>query len=311
MKKIIVVGAGGVGGFFGAKMSKAGYDLGFIARGPHKKAIEKHGLKIKSIDGDFIARPWVTDQYASLSEADLIVLAVKSWQLDELAKEMAPYLHQRAVILPLQNGADNTERLQRSLPGHRVLGGLCKIVSKIESPGIIDHFAYVPEIVYGSDDPNLKNELDELSEIFEKSGIKHLKSSSIQRHIWLKFLFIASISGLGALTRAVLGIMRDTPFLREKIRETAREIIALGQAKGVALDENDLKKTMKIIDANMYGTTMSMQRDIMEGRPSELENFNGFIVKESKRLGVPSPVNEWIYECLLPMEQAARKAKGL
>lgn len=311
MKKIVVVGAGGVGGFFGAKLSNAGYNVCFIVRGAHKRAIETSGIQIKSIDGDFKAFPKVSDQYVSLSDADLVILAVKSWQLNDLGSDMLPHLNKDTIILPLQNGADNTQRLQRLLPDHIVLGGLCKIVSKIESPGVINHFAYVPEIIFGTLDNSRKKDLETISTLFERSGIKHQCSATIERHIWLKFLFIASISGLGALTRSVLGVMRENVYLRDQIIATSREIILVGQALGVDLTENDLKKNMDIVDANIYKTTMSMQRDIMEGRPSELENFNGFITKQAKKLGLEAPVNEWIYHCLSPMEHEARKKSGI
>ncbi len=304
--KIIIIGAGGVGGYFGAKLAAAGFDTSFLVRGKTLEAIQANGLQVKSILGDFHIAARATDNYDIIKDADLIILSVKSWQIEKIALKFKPFLKADAMVLPLQNGADNADRLAEILGTERVLAGLCRIVAKIESPGIIDHFGYQPEILFGEIDNSESQRVTQIHETFNKAGFKNNISSDIQRDIWLKFLFIASISAMGALTRSVLGIMREDAFIREKILKTAEEIVTIGQALGIDINEDDIQNCFNIIDSIDYNTTMSLQRDMMEEKPSELENFNGYIVKKGLELDIETPVNDFIYYTLLPMEEKTR-----
>ena len=304
---IIVIGAGGVGGYYGGKLAKAGFDTTFLIRGQNLEAIQTNGLRIKSILGNFKVYPKATDDYSAVKDADLILLCVKAWQIDNIAIKLKPFLKPESTVLPLQNGADNADRLSRLLPEENVIAGLCRIVSKVESPGVIDHFGYEPEIIFGEMTNQETPRVSSIKAVFDRAGIKNRISGNIQRDIWLKFLFIASISAMGALTRSVLGVMREDPYLRNKLLDTAREITFIGQRQGIDLNENDIVRTFELIDKLDFDTTMSLQRDMMEGKPSELENFNGYIVKQADLLGIETPVNDFIYYCLKPMEENARK----
>jgi len=305
--KIAVIGAGGVGGYFGGKLAQSGNTVSFLTRGEALKAIVRDGLVVKSYLGDFRSFPKASDNPESISDAELVMFCTKSWQIEEVAKSIRPFIGSQTMVLPLQNGADNAERLMKILPEENVLGGLCKIVSKIEAPGVIDHFTFVPEIVFGELDGKTTKRAKKVKETFDAAGFKNKLSVNIQRDIWLKFLFIASISAMGTLTRSVLGVMREDPYIRHKIEEIALEIIGIGQLQGVDIFKKDLDMMFTMIDNGSYETTMSLQRDMMEGRPSELDNFNGYIVRKGKELGMSTPVNEFIYHTLLPMEKKARK----
>lgn len=305
---IVVVGAGGVGGYFGGKLAHAGFDVTFIARGKTLQAIKDNGLKVKSVNGDFVVHPKTTNDIKELKNPDLVILGVKSWQIEAIAKELKDVISKKTMVLPLQNGADNADRLRNILPHENVLAGLCKIVSKIEAPGVINHFAFEPEIVFGEYDSKLTSRVKKVKSAFDKAGFKSTISENIQLDIWKKFLFITTISGIGAITREVYGEIRKDEDLRQIMYQTANEIVAIANAKGVVLTNSDIEMTLKIIDNFNHGTTASMQRDFMAGRPSELENFNGYIVKQGKELHVLTPANSFIYHCLLPQE---RKARGL
>lgn len=306
--RIAVIGAGGVGGYFGGKLCQVGHEVIFLTRGKALESIRENGLVIKSYLGDFTVYPEVSDSPECVAHADLVLLCTKSWQIVDLAHSIKPFLGEDAIVLPLQNGADNAERLKTVLPHKMVLGGLCKIVSKIESPGVIDHFTFVPEVIFGELDGEISQRCREIKLAFDQAGFKNKLSNDIQRDIWMKFLFITSISAMGALTRSVLGVLREDPFLRSKIRETAREIVEVGRRQGVDIEMSDIESTMEMIDGGDFNTTMSLQRDMMEGRPSELENFNGYIVQKGDELGIDTPVNDFIYFSLLPME---KKSRGL
>jgi 2-dehydropantoate 2-reductase len=303
---IVVIGAGGVGGYFGGKLAQAGFNVTFIVRGKTLEAIKTNGLQVKSINGDFVVHPKITETISEIKNPDIIILGVKSWQVDAIAIQLKRIITKKTMVLPLQNGADNADRLRSILPKENVLAGLCKIVSKIEAPGIINHFVFEPEIVFGEYDNTISGRVQALKGVFDKAGFNNKISDNIHLDIWKKFLFITTISGIGAITRSVFGVIREDEDLRQIVYQTAKEIVAVANAKGIALTNDDIEMTLKVIDNLDYNTTASMQRDIMEGKPSELENFNGYIVKTGKELHITTPTNAFVYHCLLPMEKQAR-----
>ena len=308
--KIVIIGAGGVGGYFGGKLAQAGFDVTFVVRGEHLSAIKKNGLQIKSIKGDFTVHPKVTDDMQTINDPDLIILGVKSWQVIDVAKNLRSIISKNTMVLPLQNGADNAEKLLSVLNKENVLAGLSKIVSKIEAPGIIRHFAFEPEIIFGEINNDLTERVRRLKNVFDKAGFKNGISDNIQLDIWRKFLFIVSISGIAALTRVVIGEIRHDTYLRKICYQTAFEIMTIANAKGISLSKTDIENAMQAIDNTDFQTTASMQRDIMENRPSELDNFNGYIVRQGKELQIETPINDFIYYCLLPQEKRARGTEG-
>ena len=304
---IVVIGAGGVGGYFGGKLTQAGFDVTFVVRGKTFKAIKTNGLQVKSINGDFVAYPNIIDDIGKIKNPDLVILGVKSWQVNAIAEQLKSVINSDTMVLPLQNGADNADRLLSILHKENVLAGLCKIVSKIEAPGVINHFVFEPEIIFGEYDNTSTERVKKVKAVFDKAGFKNAISEDIHLDIWKKYLFITTISGIGAITRSVFGEIRADEDLRQIMYQTANEIVAIANAKGIHLTNEDIEKVLHVIDNLSYNTTASMQRDVMEGRPSELENFNGYIVKQGKTLHVTTPANSFLYHCLLPMEKEARR----
>lgn len=304
---IVVIGAGGVGGYFGGKLAQAGFNVTFVVRGKTFEAIKAAGLQVKSINGDFLVHPNLVEDIGEIKNPDLIILGVKSWQVDTIAEALKSVINNGTMVLPLQNGADNADRLRAILPNENVLAGLCKIVSKIEAPGVINHFVFEPEIVFGEYDNTKTERVEKVKGLFDKAGFKNAISDDIHLDIWKKYLFITTISGIGAITRSVFGDIRADEDLRQIMYQTANEIVAIANAKGINLTNTDIEKTLHVIDNLNYDTTASMQRDVMEGRPSELENFNGYIVRQGKVLHISTPANSFLYHCLLPMEKAARR----
>jgi 2-dehydropantoate 2-reductase len=304
----IIIGVGGVGGYFGGKISNSGQKVTLIARGKHLEAIQKQGLQVKSINGDFVTQPFcATDTIDTVEKADIVLICTKSWQVAEAAKLIQPVLKEDTIIIPLQNGADNAEKVCSVLDSKHVLGGLCKIYSKIEAPGIISHFGHQPEVVFGELDKSKTKRLQKVKEVFDKAGFNNTISKDIEVDIWSKFMFITTVSGLGALTRATIGEMYKSWETHRILEQTATEIYKIGIAKGVSLPDDIVSRSMAFIGKQPYDATASMQRDIMEGRPSELDNFNGFIVKQGAKLDISTPANTFIYSCLQVMELKARK----
>ncbi|WP_010231820.1 ketopantoate reductase family protein [Gillisia marina] len=305
--RILVYGAGGIGGYFGGRLAEAGNSVSFIARGKHLEAIKKNGLKVESINGNFTITPTLaTDNLSEVEAPELIILGVKSWQIPDAAKELKSIINEATMVLPLQNGANNVENLIKVLPEKNILGGLCHIVSLVEAPGKIKHVGFEPKITFGELDNSKSERVQKLQKVFTEAGITNVVSEDISLEVWKKFLFIATISALGGLTRVRIGEMRESAYLMDLMRKTSEEIKNVAHAKGIALKEEHIKAAFEVIHKLDPKTTASTQRDIMEGKPSELENFNGYIVNEGMRLGIPTPVNQFIYECLLPMEKQAR-----
>jgi len=306
--KILIIGAGGIGGYFGGKLAQAGLDVTFLVRGRNYEALKQNGLQVNSINDDFKVHPKVIDDVNNLNESpDLIILGVKSWQVIGVAQQLKSIVGKNTMVLPLQNGADNVDKLLSVLPKENVLAGLCFIVSKIVSPGIINHFAYEPKIIFGEKNNTKTKRILAVKEVFDKAEIKNNISDDIQLDIWRKFLFITTYSGIGALTRQPIGAFIKIPFINQMMKDTAHEVMQIAIHKNISLSKADIDKTMHILENMDYDTTASMQRDMMDGKPSELENFNGYIVKEGLRLKINTPVNNFIYYTLLPAENFARK----
>lgn len=307
--KILVYGIGGVGGYFGGRLIAAGHEVSMIARGKQLEAIKDNGLIIESINGDLKVTPkLVTDDVSKVETPDLVILGVKSWQIPDVAKILKLYISESTMILPLQNGADNVDALLEVFPKKNVLGGLCHIVSFVEVPGKIKHTSFEPRITFGELDNCKSKRLLDLQQAFEQAKIATHIPEDIQLEIWKKFLFISMISGVGGLTRVSIAKMWKSDYLRDLIIKSGKETLALARAKNINLQENHLESAIAIIEKQPEGTTASTQRDIIAGRPSELDKFNGYIVREGLRLGVETPINKLIYECLAPIEHEARKS---
>jgi 2-dehydropantoate 2-reductase len=247
-----------------------------------------------------------TATISEFTDIDLILVCVKTWQLEAAAKEIKKVLNEKTMVISLLNGVNNTDVLTAVIDKKHLLGGLCKVVSKIEDYGIINHISFEPAIVFGELN-NVKTERALLLEkLFLNAGITTKLAENTQLEIWSKFLFISTISAIGALTRATIGEIIASPQLKKMMRQTAEEIVAVAKAKGVYLSDDLVEQQFQMIESQPYNTTSSLQRDMMEGKPSELEAQTGTIVKMGLELGIPTPVNEFMYACLLPQENKAR-----
>lgn len=305
---IVIYGTGGVGGYFGIRLAQSGQNVTFIARGKHLEAIQKNGLQLKSIKGDFtLKNANATNDISTIANPDLILITTKTWQLEEVAKNIQPILNNNTVVISLLNGADNAEKLTKILGVKHVLGGLCKIVSKIEGYGVINHMAIEPYIAFGELDNSYSERVKKIKELFDKAEVFNQIPDNIQLAIWSKFLFITTISALGGLTRATLGEMRTEPEVRNLMLKTAEEIVTIANAKGIPLNQESIQKVFHFIDKLPYETTASLQRDIIEGRPSELDSQVGTIHKMGQELNISTPINSFIYHSLIIAEKRNRK----
>lgn len=307
--KIAIIGSGGVGGYFGGKLANAGYDVTFLARGEHLKAIKANGLIVKSILGDFkVDAVKATDDIKEIGQVDLVILGVKAWQIKEVAPDLQSIVSKNTIILPLQNGILAAEELKEQINAKNIVGGLCRIISKIEAPGIINHLGVTPSIVFGELDNGKTERIFKIKALFDHAGIKSTVAADIDAELWKKFISIC-VGGLLVVSGTTYGEMRELKETRQLMVELLDEIYRLSQKAGIQIETDFIDKTISFTDSLPYDSTSSLTRDVWEGKPSEIEYQNGTVVRLGKKFGVDTPVNRFIYNCILPMELKARKKK--
>lgn len=306
--KIAVFGAGGVGGYFGGRLAQAGEDVTFIARGEHLRAMKENGLRVGSVEGDFHLRSvHATDDPAEADPADVVLVATKAWQVPEAAEAIRPLVGETTIVIGLQNGVEAASQLVEILHREHVAGGSCALVSMIEAPGHIRHAGTRPRIVFGDLERRPNEMCERLLDAFGRTtGVDAVLADDIHVEIWRKFLFIAPVSGVGAVTRVPLGVCRSIPQTRSMLREAMNEIRELALAHDVSLPVDATERALSFLDGLRADSTASMQRDLMEGRPSELESQNGAVVRLGAANGVATPVHGYLYASLLPLERKAR-----
>lgn len=306
--RIGVYGAGGVGGYFAAMLARAGYWIGLIARGRQLDAIRHGGLRVESPKGNFgVQLAQVTDQPEEIGSVNAVILAVKAWQVPEAATALRPLLSSGTKVLPMQNGVEAPEQLEQALGREHTLMGLCRIISSVSAPGSIRHGGLEPLVALGEmDGSSLSANARALAEALRVSGVVVETPADMQAALWEKLLFIAAVSGVGAVTRANIGEIRQCVPSRKLLRQVMEEVREVAAGRGVRLAGDIVQRTLAFIETIPASGTASMQRDVAEGRPSELEAVIGAVVRFGDQAGVATPAMDYIYASLLPQEKRAR-----
>lgn len=306
--RIAVFGAGAVGGYFGGRLAQAGADVIFIARGAHLAALQERGLRVESVAGDFTIAPvQATEEPATVGAVDLVLLGVKAWQVPEAAAAMGPLIGAETMVVPVENGVEAPAQVAAVVGEEQVAGGLCRIISRVAAPGVIQHLGADPYIAFGRLDGAPDPRLQQLQEMFAAApGVTAEIPEDIEAAMWRKFLLIATFSGVGAVTRAPIGVLRSRPETRALLTQSMEEIYEVAQGLGIGLTPAAKTAAMDFMRGLPREATASMQRDILEGRPSELESQNGAVVRLAERAGVEAPLHRFIYHSLLPQELRAR-----
>jgi 2-dehydropantoate 2-reductase len=290
MKQILMVGAGSVGGFFGARLARTNPDVSFLLRPKTLAAVKRNGLTIRSADGTFTVRPQAAADVRALPRPDLIVLAVKAYDLDEVLNQIEPVLTDQTVILTLQNGIDTEDRLLARLQRDCVVGGVAYIYSKIAEPGVIDHYkkgaVAIGELMGYESDRLLK-----IRDVFASANIPCHLSKDIRRSKWEKMCWNCVFNPITVLIDDHVARALDHPEMTGVIRQIVGEAAAISAAMKVPLPldmpERVVKATQEIRDIHT-----SMYDDWKAGRRTEIDYLNGFIVQKGRELGIPTPVNE-------------------
>jgi 2-dehydropantoate 2-reductase len=305
--RIAVIGAGGVGGYFGARLAAAGEAVTFVARGAHLDAIRTRGLRLESPAGDLVLGPQrATDDTAGVGPVDAVLVAVKTWQLGDAIRLLPPLLGRDTCVVPFLNGVEAADQLSAAIGAAPVLEGIAKIVSFVAAPGVIRHVGGSTVATFAERDNRPSARVERLRDACCRAGLEVEAPADIRVALWAKFLFVVSGGGVGSIARAPIGVLRAIPETRALLERAMREIEAVGRARGIRFAEDVVPQALAFVDTLPPAGTASLQRDLADGKPSELEAWNGAVVRLGREAGVPTPLHEIIYHALLPLERRAR-----
>ena len=305
--KILVMGSGGVGAYYGGLLAQQGNDVTFIARGSHLRALQEKGLQVKSVHGDFnIVPAKATENPDEVGAVDLILFCVKTYHTGEALKAIQPAIGRQTTVMSLQNGIDAAEQIGNVVGVEHVLGGATYLSSALEAPGVVKQVSQFRRIVFGELDGSISQRVQSIEQALKSAGVTVEIAENISKVLWTKYVFISSASGFGSLTRLPLGDFRSAPETREMILGLMREAEAVARALGVALDADVVEKSLKFMDDAAPHIKASMQLDVEAGRRTEIEAIIGAIGRKGRETGIPTPVADFIYAALLPVELKAR-----
>jgi 2-dehydropantoate 2-reductase len=305
--RIAIVGAGGVGGYYGALLAAAGNDVHFIARGPHLRAMLSSGLWIRSPLGDLHIQPvQASDQPNQVGPVDLALFCTKAFSSQAAAEQGRPLVGIRTIVLSLQNGVEAAAQFASILGPQHIIAGATWISSVIEAPGVVKHMSASRRVVVGELDGRESPRVRLVQRVFSDAGISAEVSSNIQGVLWEKLLFISAVAAFGSLTRLPIAAYRSVPPARELLTGMMQETAAVAAAHGVHLEPNAIERTLQYVDSVRPEIKASMQLDVEAGRASELDAIVGVIVRKGRELGIATPIASSLYALLLPMELQAK-----
>jgi 2-dehydropantoate 2-reductase len=290
--RITIIGAGGVGGYFGARLAQGGCDVGFVARGAHLAAMRQHGLRVESRLGEIhLPKVRVSDDPAALGPADMVFLCVKLWDTEPALRRASAILGHDSAVISFQNGVQKDDLLRRIVGEKRVIGGVGYIGSKIDRPGVIRHTGTMQRLVFGEYDGAKSPRVVALHEACIRGGIDAEISGDIRRAIWEKFVFLVGLSAATTTMRSTLGPIVANPAARAFLLEVMREVVAVGRAHEVRLPEDFAEQRVAFCEGLPPEMDASMHADLDNGRRLEVDWLSGAVVELGKAVGVPAPIN--------------------
>lgn len=306
--RIVIMGAGGLGGYFGARLAAAGNDVAFIARGAHLAAIRRDGLRVTSAIGDLHLRDvQATDTASTLAPADVVMIAVKLWDTEAAAEAIKPLVRPGTAVVSFQNGVDKDAVLTRILGREAVIGGVGQIGVVIASPGTIAHTGTMARLSFGELDNTRSTRVEALLETCTAAGIDADIPRDINLAVWQKFAFLVAMSGCTATMRSTIGPIRANPQARSFLRDVIDEAVRVGRALGVPLAEDFAEQRMAAIDMLPERMTASMQGDLARGNRLEVPWLSGAVVELGRKVGVATPLNRAICDILALYANGAPK----
>ncbi len=298
--KVAVIGAGGVGGYFGARLAQAGHDVTFVARGRHLAAIREHGLAIKSALGDATVRCPATDDLSALGPVDVAMLCVKLWDVEATAPKLAGIVSNGGVVIPFQNGVESADRVAALLGPSHVLGGVAYIAATIRAPGVIAHTGTMARLRVGAFPGGPEDRAAAFADACRSAGVEIEHTPDIRRALWEKFVFLASFSGITSAARSPIGVVRSDPDLRALLEAAMREVWSVGVARGVALPDDFVAKQLAFADSLPAAMRSSMLNDLESGFRLEVPWLSGAVARMARESGLAAPVHATLHAILKP-----------
>ncbi|MEV7280604.1 2-dehydropantoate 2-reductase [Streptomyces sp. NPDC093111] len=321
--KVAVVGAGGIGGYFGGRLAAAGHDVRFVARGRHLEALRRDGLTVEGpagpagseggADGGFsvpASALRATDDVAGIGPVDYVLLGVKTWQLPAALPLLKPLVEDGTGVLTTQNGVEAPAEVAEAVGRDAVLPGSAKIITYLSGPGRIRHVGGLGSLTFGEWDDRPSDRVETLRRALDEAGVTAVVPRDIWAELWAKFLFVAPFGGLGSVTDAPIGALRSRPGTRRLLADAMTEIQRVARAAGTVLPDDVVTTTLDFVDRQPAEGTSSLQRDIAAGLPSELEAWTGAVVRLGGSHGVATPVNGFLYQVLGLREARAAELRA-
>jgi 2-dehydropantoate 2-reductase len=296
--RLVIVGAGGVGGYFGVRLALGGADVHFVARGRHLEAMQSEGLRIVGPEPMHLPIVSATSDPASIGHADMVLLCVKLWDTEAALRDIRPIVGPSTAIVSFQNGVVKDDLLRAAFGASRTMGGVSYIAATIESPGVIRQTGAMQRLIFGEFDGTASARAQALLAACQAGGIRAELSGDITRETWQKFVFLAAVSGVTATTRRSIGAVRGHSQTRAFLLDVMREVVAVGRAHGVALPEDYATTQLAFIDTLAPEVTSSMARDLERGNRLEVPWLAGGVVALAAAKGVPTPLNRAIADIL-------------
>ena len=298
--RIVVLGAGGVGGYFGAKLARAGEDVTFVARGAHLAAIRAAGLRVRSTtEGESVVKVSAAEDTTGLAPADVVLLTVKAYGTEAVLERARAVVGPDTAVITLQNGVQSVEVIDRVFGAGHAVGGAAYIFAVIAAPGVIEH-RLLGRIAFGEMHGRRTPRAERVLAALQKAEIPAELSADIRRVMWEKYLLICAQAGMTALARVPAGVLRAHAPTWAMYRALVEEVAAVGRAEGVALAPDSVDSVMKAAEALPPTAYSSLHHDLVNGKPLELEALHGHLVRLGRRHGVPTPMAAAVYAALLP-----------
>jgi len=294
--RILVLGAGGVGGYFGGRLVEKGEDVTFLVRENRKKQLEKNGLVIRSVNGDYAFSPKLTTSKDAKETFDVVLFSTKSYHLENAIADLKPFVGENTVIVPLLNGIAHVSRLQEAFGEEKVIGGLCFIETTLNSEGDVVQTSAAAKLVYGEFRGKDTARIRQISDAFSGTKADFVLSSSIEKEMWHKYLFITVMSGVTSLMRAPIGPIRESEGGRGMIRQFFTEGAAIMHAHNAPISETIIDDHMKTIDSIGYEMKSSMQRDMEKKAFVEGDHLQGHMLELAKEKGIDAPILAMVYQ---------------
>jgi 2-dehydropantoate 2-reductase len=306
--KVVVIGAGGVGGYFGGRLASAGHEVAMVARGPHLAALREQGLRVRSVKGDFSVEVPVADDAGAFGQCDVVLFCVKAFDTESTAAGLAPVIGPDTAVVSLQNGVDNEDQLAAVVGAQHVVGGAAFIFSTITEPGVVTHTGGPARIVFGERDNRRSDRVERLLAACREAGIDADIAADIGAVLWTKFAFICAMAGMTASVRLALGDVRETPPAWVMFRDIVTEVVQLARLEGVALPEDVIEQQLHFATWLAADSYSSLYHDLTTGRRMELDALHGSVVRRAERFGLQVPACRAVHAILAPW--ARRNAVG-